>query len=73
METAKMTKKALLSLAENLKAIDISTTTINPEESRQFECISISMGAFGVNGALFTNKGKYYVIKGRTTNIFVLL
>ena len=73
METVKMTQKSLLLMAKNLNAIDISTTTINAEESSQFECIAISLGLYGINGALFTNKGKYYVIKGRTTNLFVLL
>ena len=73
METAKMTKKELLSLAKNLKAFDITTTTINAQESSLFECIAISVGASGVNAAIFENKGKYFFIKGRTTNLFVLL
>ena len=73
MEKVKMTQKALILMAKNLNAIDITTTTINPEESRQFECIAISLGVYGINGALLTNKGKFYLIKGRTTNLFFLL
>ncbi len=68
-----MSQKSLLLMAKNLKAIDITTTKINPEESSLFECIAISLGVYGINGALLTNKGKFYVIKGRTTNLFFLL
>ena len=73
METVKMTKKSLILMAKKLNAIDISTTTINAKERSQFECIAISVGIYGVNGALFEKKGKFYVIKGRTTNLFILL
>lgn len=73
METVKMTQKSLLLMAKILKAIDITTKTINAEESSKFECIAISLGLYGINGALFEKKCKYYVIKGRTTNLFVLL
>ena len=73
MKTLKMSQKSLILMAKNLKAIDITTTTINPEESRKFNCIAISVGASGINAAIFENKGKFYVIKRRTTNIFVLL
>jgi len=73
MERVKITQKALLLMAKNLKAIDISTTEINTEESSQFDCIAISVGLYGINGAIFENKGKYYFIKGRTANLFRLL
>ena len=73
MEKVQMTQKALILMAKNLNAIDITTAKIPAKESSQFECIAISVGIYGINGALFTKKGKFYVIKKRATNIFVLL
>ena len=73
MEKVQMTQKALILMAKNLKAIDITTAKIPEEESSQFNCIAISVGLYGINGAIFEKKGKFYVIKKRATNLFVLL
>lgn len=68
----RMTKKALLSLARNLNAIDL---TYDHEVRKGCEClteVAYSAGVDGWTGGIFKDQdGKFYVIKSRSSAFFV--
>lgn len=68
----RMSKKALLSEARRLNAIDL---TYDHEVRKGCECltdVAYSEGAYGCNGCILEGQdGKSYVIKNRTVALWV--
>lgn len=67
-----ISKKALLGIAKNLGAADLTygdTTTL-----KDLCTVAISEGTYGVSAALFADEGgALYFVSERTTNLFKLI
>lgn len=69
---AKMTKKALLSLARNLNAIDLTYDHEVRKGCENLIEVAYSAGVDGWTGGIFKNQdGKFFVIKSRSSAFFV--
>lgn len=69
---AKMTKKALMSLARSLNAVDL---TNDHEKRKGCEClveVAFSAGMYGCSGCILKNQdGKFFVITDRTNALWI--
>ena len=68
-----LSKKKLLDLADELKAIDVTHDSHEREGFRRWNKIAISYGKFGMNSKLFVDRetNTFYVIKARSNAIFM--
>ena len=66
-----LSKKKLLDLADELKAIDVTHDSHEREGFRRWNKIAISYGKFGMNSKLFVDRetNTFYVIKARSNAI----
>lgn len=62
----------LLSLAQVLRAVDITDKSLDEiKEINRVEVVYRRYGKYGMNGLIFSNdKGKFFVIKKRNSNLF---
>lgn len=69
---AKMTKKALLSLAKSLNAIDLTYDHKVRKGCKNLIEVAYSAGMYGCSGCILKDQdGKFYVIKDRTSALWV--
>lgn len=69
---ARITKKALLSLARSLNAIDLTNDQAVRKGCKSLTEVAYSAGVYGCNGCVLKDqKGNFYVIKNRTSAIWV--
>lgn len=68
-----LSRKKLLDLATELKAIDVTHDSHEREGFRRWNKIVISYGKFGMNSKLFVDRetNTFYVIKARSNAIFM--
>ena len=69
---ARMTKKALLSLASSLNAIDLTYDHEVRKGCENLIEVAYSAGMYGCTGSILKDQdGKFYVIKDRTSALWV--
>lgn len=67
-----LTKKTLIELANSLNAVDVTHDNTCRDGYRTWQEIAWSCGTYGVNAKLFKdNQGNFYVIKARSSAIFM--
>lgn len=73
--TATITRKALRDMAETVNATNVTQWPMD-ELTRlksTIECVAVSVGTYGMSAGLFVDdSGKFYVVPGRSTALFVL-
>ena len=68
----RMTKKALLSLARNLNAIDLTNDHSVRKGCENLIEVAYSAGMYGCNGCIKKDQdGNFYVIKDRTSALWM--
>lgn len=62
----------LKSLAETLKAVDITNRNLSEIQGiKKEKIIHRNIGKYGLNGVIFRDiQGKFYIIKERNSNLF---
>lgn len=69
---ARMTRRALLSEARRLDAIDLTYDHEVRKGCERLTDVAYSVGAYGCNGCILEDKdGKFYVIKDRAAALWV--
>lgn len=68
-----LSRKKLLTLANSLKAVDVTYDVQERDGFRRWSKIAISYGKFGMNSKLFVDceTNIFYVIKARSNAIFM--
>ena len=73
--TARISRKALRDMAATVGATDV--TQWHMDELTRLrsttECVAVSVGTYGMSAGLFVDdRGRFYVVPGRSTALFVL-